>query len=200
MSGTREQFEGHFFDALDFPEGALVPMVIESIAEAGSEKDAKGKVIDLPIFSFRGHTKRFIVGKTSWKNCKAIFDTPDESKWIGGTVNLQRRYLKAAQGFGQENCLCIRVVPPVGMPILKSAANFMGSATPYGDVPRPSQPISPEDQAAIDDAKRNIAEAADLDALEYTGTQLADKPQAVKDAVKADYRKRKAELEQGGDE
>lgn len=194
---NRECYEGHFFDALDLPEGELVPFVIESIAEAGTTKDSRGQVIDLAVFSFRGETKRFVCGKTSWKNCKAMFGQ-DDGKWIGQTVNLQRRFLKAAQGFGQENCLCIRIVPPKGTPILSSAAKFMGSATPYGDVPRPkpSPPaLTPEEQEFVDDNLDDVAAAVSLVALERFGKTLAGKSEAVRDAFRQVYRTRKEELE-----
>jgi len=197
MTTVREQFEGHFFDALDFPKGELVPMVIEAIVDAGAEKDARGKVIDRPIFSFKGQTKRLIVGKTSWKNCKAIFDTPDAAKWIGKTIHLQRRYLKAAQAFGQENCPCIRIVPAVGTPILKGAANWMGSATPHGNVPQPQAdvpPLSPEDQEFIATATKELTGATSIEELRGYGEILKGKSKAVQDALRPTYGKRNAEL------
>jgi len=195
----REQFEGHFFDALDLPKGELVPMVIEAIVKAGVEKDARGKVIDRPIFSFKGQDKRLIVGKTSYKNCKAIFDTPDTTRWISKTVHLQRRYLKAVQAFGQENCPCIRIMPPVGTPILKSAAGWMGSATPHGNVPEP-QPdapvLSPEDQEFIATKRKELEEAVSIEELKGYGETLKEKSTAVQDALRPVYGKRQGELKQ----
>lgn len=129
------QYEGAFLDALDLPEGILVPVVIESIAEPGSEKDAGGKVIKQAIMGFKGKVKRLIMNKTAWKNCKAMFGR-DHREWIGKTIHIQRRYLDAKHAFGVENTMCIRIVPPVGTPILRSAAQFMGQPHPYGNVPK----------------------------------------------------------------
>jgi len=129
-----DRYEGHFLDALDLPEGKLVPVTIEHVAEPFSEKDTAGKPIKSAIIAFKGKHKRLVLNTTNFKNLKAMFSR-DPKDWIGKTVNIQRRYLDAAHGFGQNNTLAIRIVPPVGTPILKSAANFMGSPTPYGTVP-----------------------------------------------------------------
>lgn len=126
-----ERYEGNFLDALDLPEGELVPVVVESIVEPFAEKDSAGKPIKSAIMAFAGKRKRLIVNVTNWKNMKAQFDK-EPKDWIGKTIHIQRRYLDAARGFGINNTLCIRIVPPIGTPILKSAANFMGSPTPYG--------------------------------------------------------------------
>ncbi len=130
-----ERYEGHFLDALDLPEGMLVAVVIDSIADPYSEKDATGKPIKAAILVFKKKQKRLILNTTNFKNLKAMF-SKDPKDWIGKTINIQRRYLDAAHGFGVNNTLCIRIVPPVGTPILKSAANFMGAPQPYGDVPK----------------------------------------------------------------
>lgn len=134
-----ERYEGNYLDALDLPQGMQVPVVIEAIAMPKSERDSRGKVIDAAIFSFKGKQKRLIVGKTSYKVMKAMFGA-DHRKWVGQTIHIQRRYLEASKGFGVQNCLCIRVVPPTGTPLLKSTVAFMGSATPYGDVPHQQAP------------------------------------------------------------
>ena len=139
---TEERYEGNYLDALDLPEGRLVPVTIEHWAEPDTEKDATGKLIKLGILTFKGKKKRLIVGKTSYKNLKAMFGS-QPSNWTGKTVSIQRRYLDAAHGFGVQNCLCIRIIPPVGTPILKSALNFMGSPTPYGDVPKQAKKQEP---------------------------------------------------------
>jgi hypothetical protein len=137
-----DRYEGHFLDALDLPEGKLVPVVIEHIADPLSEKDSSGKPIKSAILAFKGKSKRLILNTTNFKNLKAMFGR-DPQEWIGRTVSIQRRYLDAAHGFGVNNTLAIRIIPPAGTPILKCAANFMGSATPYGDLPRP--PAKPKE-------------------------------------------------------
>lgn len=126
----RERYEGQFLDALDLPEGKLVPVEIEAVAEPYTEKDARGKPIDLAILKFKGKTKRLILGKTSYKNIKCMFGSGYRN-WIGKTVTIQRRYLTADRAFGVQNTMCIRIMPPVGTPILTSAARYMGSPTPY---------------------------------------------------------------------
>lgn len=127
----RDRYEGKFLDALDLPEGKLIAVTIEAVVLPGAERDARGKTIDLAILKFQGKEKRLILGKTSYKILKSMFGG-DHREWIGKTVNIQRRYLDAAHGFGVQNTLAIRVIPPVGTPVLRSAIAFMGSATPYG--------------------------------------------------------------------
>lgn len=134
-NALEERYEGNFLDALDLPEGKLVAVVIEAVAEPNTERDSAKKPIKNAILSFKGKSKRLVINKTNYKNLKAMFGRDPEA-WLGKTVNIQRRYLDGAHGFGVNNTLCIRIVPPVGTPILKSAANFMGQPHPYGDVPQ----------------------------------------------------------------
>jgi hypothetical protein len=138
-----ERYEGAFLDALDLPECVEVSVTIESIVEPFAEKDAAGKPIKSAILAFKGKHKRLVLNKTNFKNLKAMFGrSPDD--WIGKAIKIQRRYLDAAHGFGVNNTLAIRIIPPVGTPILKSAANFMGSSTPCGS--RPTKKQQPERQ------------------------------------------------------
>lgn len=163
MSDKMEaQYEGHFIDALDLPEGVLVPVVIESIAEPGSEKDSSGKVIKQAILGFKGKTKRFIMNRTNYRNLKAMFGR-DDREWIGKTIHIQRRYLDAAHGFGVQNTLCLRIVPPVGTPILKSAANFMGQPHPYGDVPKQQPKSQPPKKPAPEQKRPEPVEETGVD-------------------------------------
>lgn len=134
----RARYEGKFLDALDLPEGVLVPVVVEAVALPNTEKDARGKVIDLAILAFQGKEKRLILGKTSFKVLKSMFGG-DHRAWLGKKIMIQRRYLEAAKCFGVQNGLCIRVVPPVGTPILRSCAQFMGSPHPYGQPAKPAK-------------------------------------------------------------
>lgn len=129
------QYEGNFLDALDLPPGEDVRVTIESIAEPGTEKDAAKKVIKQGILSFKDKHKRLILNKTNYRNLKAMFGR-NTADWIGKQIVIQRRYLEAARAFGIHNTLCIRIVPPVGTPILRSAAMFMGSPTPYQEEKR----------------------------------------------------------------
>ncbi len=125
-----ERYEGNFFDALELPEGELLAVTIEHVADPNTERDSAKKPITNAILSFTGQHKRLIINRTNYKNLKAMFGK-DPAGWIGRRINIQRRYLDAARGFGQINTLCVRIVPPIGTPILKSAANFMGQPHPY---------------------------------------------------------------------
>jgi len=152
-----DRYEGAYLDALDLPEGVEVPVTIESIAEPFAEKDSHDppRPIKSAIISFVGKKKRLILNKTNFKNLKAMF-SKDPKSWIGQTIKIQRRYLDAQHGFGVNNTLAIRIIPPLGTPILKSAASFMGSPTPYGrptqQPSRPKQaPPEPADQPAPPD-------------------------------------------------
>lgn len=133
-----ERYEGQFLDALDLPEGVEVPVTIEKVVDPFVEKDSTGKVIKSAILSFKGKVKRLIINKTNYKNLKAMFGR-EPKNWIGKSIKLQRRYLDAGHGFGVNNTLAIRIIPPIGTPILRSAVAYMGSPTPYGPNGRPTK-------------------------------------------------------------
>ena len=147
-SKMEDRYEGAFLDALDLPEGIEAPVTVESIAEPFMEKDSAGKVIKSAILAFKDKKKRLVLNKTNFRNLKAMFGK-NPGDWIGKQIKIQRRYLDAAHGFGVNNTLCIRIIPPTGTPILSSAARFMGSPEPYGQneqtkklpptVPRPKE-------------------------------------------------------------
>lgn len=126
MTAIRDRYEGDFLDGTDLPERALVKVTIEAIADPDSEKDSQNKAIDKAILRFKGHAKRLILNRTNYKVLKAMFGM-DAAKWVGKEIHLQRRYLNA---FGNPNELCIRIIPPVGTPIPKTARDFMGRAVP----------------------------------------------------------------------
>lgn len=130
MSTMDERYEGHFLEAIDLPEGKLVPVTIEDVALPDTEKDSSGKTIRKAIIGFKGKGKRLILSKTNYRILKHVFGK-DTSGWLAKETSLQRRYLDAKHGFGRENEMGIRFIPPVGMPIPKSIFEQMGSATPY---------------------------------------------------------------------
>lgn len=130
MSTTmQERYEGNFLEAADLPEGAVVNAVIEAIVAPDTEKDAAGKPIRKALVQFKGKSKRLVLNKTNYRVLKLLFGV-DSQKWIGKEVQLQRRYLDAAQAFGQPNELTIRILPPVGTPLPKSVRVFMGHREP----------------------------------------------------------------------
>lgn len=201
MTKMEEMYEGNFLDALDLPEGALVPVEVEAIADPGSEKDAAGKTIKNAIVSFKGKSKRLILNRTNYKNLKAMFGRRPND-WIGKQIKIQRRYLDAAHAFGVQNTMCIRIVPPVGTPILKSAAQYMGSPTPYGQDGKPAQPreqkpaqkpppkpapepdAKPDEPSELDKWLRAVAMLQTLEACSvFQESTLGQCPEAIRPQV-----------------
>lgn len=213
---TEERYQGHYLDALDLPEGALVPVEIEAWTPPDTEKDSSGKLIKLGILTFKGKKKRLILGKTSFRMIKAQHG-PTPKDWIGKKIHLQRRYLEASKGFGTPNCLCIRVVPPVGTPVLKSALNFMGSPTPYGPDGKPTAPkqaakATPKQEpahepptngnghltATLAEWKQGIQVMTTLASCEeFRATQLPECPEDIRAAVELFIVNREEEIRKG---
>lgn len=128
------RFEGDYVEAAELmPFKGGVRVVIESVIPPNTEKDKRKKLIDKPMIVVKGGTKnkKAIVGKTNYRVLTSMFGKP--SKWVGREITLAARYLPASKGFGQANCPCVRVIPPKGQPIPKSAYDFMGSAEPIVD-------------------------------------------------------------------
>lgn len=194
----RERYEGQFLDALDLPEGTLVPVEVEAIALPYSEKDARGKVIDLAILSFKGKTKRFILGKTSYKIMKAMFGG-DHRQWIGKTIHIQRRYLDAARGFGVNNTLAIRVIPPAGTPILRSAANYMGQPHPYAEKGQPARKPPTKHDAELTQWLTAVSALASLAECEEFGPTLETCPATIRAQVDEAFAKQQEKLRGGSD-
>jgi len=132
MSTLEERYEGDFLEAIDLPDGVLVQVSIEAVIPPDTEKDAGGKVIKKAILKFKDKKKRFVLNKTNYRLLKTLFGG-DPAKWIGHTFNIQKRYLDAKHAFGQQNEMCVRVIPPIGTPIPKSAREFIGTKSPVND-------------------------------------------------------------------
>lgn len=128
-----ERYEGNYVDAAELMACRGVKVLIESVIAPNTEKDARKKLIDKPLLVLKGGTKnkKLIVGKTNWKILVAMFGKKS-SGWIGKEITIAARYLPKSQGFGQVNCPCVRIIPPQGHPIPKSAMDFMGTAQPVG--------------------------------------------------------------------
>lgn len=126
MSG---RFEGRFLDALDIMAAKKdVTVTITDIVAPDTERDAKNKLIDKAILSFKGASKRFILTKINEKILKAIHGKAP-SKWIGKEITLTVRYLKEA--FNEENLPAIRIVPPPDMPLTFAMRKHYGKSTPW---------------------------------------------------------------------
>lgn len=126
MSG---RFEGRFLDAFDILAAKKdVTVTISDIVAPGVERDAKEKLIDKAILSFKGASKRFIVTNINDRILKAIHGKAP-SKWIGKEITLTVRYLKEA--FKQPNVPVLRIVPPPDMPLTFAMRKHYGSATPF---------------------------------------------------------------------
>ena len=125
------RFEGDYVEAQELMHATGVKVTIESVIPPGTEKDARRKLIDKPMLVLKGATKnkKMIVGKTNYRILSAIHGKKP-SGWVGKDVVIACRYLPKSQGFGQENCPCVRVIPPRGTVIPHSAFLFMGSAKP----------------------------------------------------------------------
>ena len=125
------RFEGDYIEAQELMHATGVKVTIESVIPPGTEKDSRRKVIDKPMLVIKGSTKnkKMIVGKTNYRILSAIFGKK-ASAWVGKEIVLACRYLPKSKGFGQENCPCVRVIPPRGTSIPHSAYQFMGSAKP----------------------------------------------------------------------
>jgi hypothetical protein len=132
MTRIDDRYEGDFLKSDDLPEGVAVNVVIESVADPDTEKDAAGKVIKKAIVKFAGKHKRLILGKTSYRVLKTMLGA-DPEKWIGQPIQIQRRYLPAERAFGVKNEMCIRVVPPEGTPLPKTVRECMGFKHPISD-------------------------------------------------------------------
>ena len=128
-NSIQDRYEGDFLEAIDLPEGELVAVAIADIVSPSTEKDAQGKVIDKAMLAFKGKKKRLVLNKTNYRLCKMILGA-DPSKWIGKQVSVQRRYLDAKHAFGQQNEMCIRIIPPLKTPLPKSVRDYLGSKTP----------------------------------------------------------------------
>ena len=129
MTLLEERYEGNFLEAIDLPEGVLVPVVIESVAQPDTETDAGGKLIKKAIVTFKGKSKRMVLNKTNYRMLKTLLGA-DIAKWTGQTVSIMRRYLDAQRAFGVHNEMCVRVIPAPGTPIPKSARDYLGSRSP----------------------------------------------------------------------
>ena len=128
----RARYEGDFIESAElmaYPAG--VKVTIESVMPPKTKKDKRGKQIQELILVLKGATtqREMIVGKTNFRVLESMYGKQTD-KWVGKEITLGVRYLPKEQGFGQHNCPCVRVIPPHGTPIPKSAWNFMGSANP----------------------------------------------------------------------
>lgn len=124
----RDQYEGNFLKAQDIPEGKYAAGVISHVAQPKTEKDKSGQLIRQGILTFEGREKRLVLNTTGVTVLRLLFGD-DEDLWVGKKIALQRRHLLKC--FGEYNVMCIRVMPPVGFPLPKTAADWMGRAVPY---------------------------------------------------------------------
>lgn len=127
------RYEGPYVEAQELMAAGAggVRIVIESVIPPGTERDSRKKLIDKPMLVLKGATKnkKMIVGKTNYRILSAIHGKKP-SGWAGKEITIAARYLPKSQGFGQENCPCVRVIPPRGTAIPHSAFLFMGKPSP----------------------------------------------------------------------
>jgi hypothetical protein len=121
---------------------------------------------------FVGKARMLVLNGVNRETLKEMFGrtTPD---WIGQRVLL---YVKPDVPLGGKRVPGIRIKP----------------APAHASEPAP---LTAEDEAYIAELKGEIAGAESMETLKAIGFILKSKPAAVKDAVRATYAKRQAELE-----
>lgn len=132
MSDKPQAYEGEkLIQGSDLPRGVVFEFEIESVAEPGTLKDARGVSIDKRVLFLRKDDKdQLIINKTSETVITSQHGKPD--KWPGKTIRIERRYLEKA--FGKENVMCVRVLPPKGEGATWNVLKHLGSPKPYEGV------------------------------------------------------------------
>lgn len=123
-------FQGNYLDASDLAGTGDVTLVIDSVVPPNEEKDAAGKVINKGVVRFKGARKAMILNKVNAKMI-AMIHGKKSSQWVGKTISLTVRYLKAA--FGQQNVPVIRVKPSDAMAMTFGMRKHYGQERPYTD-------------------------------------------------------------------
>lgn len=125
MSGNKTEYGGGFLYAEDLIRGGQfqdVTVTIAEYVEPGTEKAGNGDVITKPIIGFEKAQKRLVLCKTNVSVLKYVTGEQPGPEWIGKTITLQARYVKA---FGEE-VAAIRIVPPVGTKLRKKLIERLG--------------------------------------------------------------------------
>lgn len=130
----REMFEGNFLHSDDVMSSGPITLVISGVVAQNKEKDAAKRLINRPIVSFKGASKRLIVGKLNTSILGLLYGKKP-SKWIGKSVTLVVTYLREA--FGQKNVPTIRLATTDDKPLPFRLRAWYGSPVPYESDTRP---------------------------------------------------------------
>jgi len=185
----RDRYEGQFLEGADLMAKDAFALKIVSVADPGTIRDSRKKVIEEAVIEFAKAKKKLVLGKTNYRILVSLFGT-DETLWIGKTVQLQCRFLDC---FGELDVPCVRIVPPHGTPIPKGARDYMGTFQPQhgpkvtrGAALEPAKKRSPkkekpkedppEELSAYEFAMGLISEAPDRDALDQIMSELEVEP------------------------
>ena len=106
----RDPYEGDYLAADDIaamPNGVTV--TIERIIPAGTEKDARGQLIDQKILAFKSAGKRLILNKTNFRILHTLLGRA-EADCIGKQITLCVRVL--SKSFGEKDLPCLRIACP----------------------------------------------------------------------------------------
>ena len=126
VTTKRDPYEGsHFLKADDIMgRSKACTAVIDTILPAGSQTDARGRVIDKKVVTFQKTDKQLILSPINHKVLKVNFG-PDENDWLGKKIAIVVRYLDMP---GDNDLPCIRVWPE--KPIPKSMREKFGEEQP----------------------------------------------------------------------
>ena len=126
VTTKRDPYEGsHFLKADDIMgRSKACTAVIDTILPAGSQTDARGRVIDKKVVTFQKTDKQLILSPINHKVLKVNFG-PDENDWLGKKIATVVRYLDMP---GDNDLPCIRVWPE--KPIPKSMREKFGEEQP----------------------------------------------------------------------
>lgn len=125
----RVRFDGNFLDANDVRSAGDITLEISGVVPPNTEYDAKKKLINRRIVSFKGAKKRLILNTV---NSKIIVQLHGDlaQEWVGKKITLTTRWLESA--FGQRNVPVIRVVPNSEGDLTFGMRKNYGSPRPFG--------------------------------------------------------------------
>lgn len=126
LDAAMGRFEGNYIESADLMRAQAV-LTIESVVPPNTESDAKKKLINRPVISFRGTSKRFILGKTNERILRAVHGRK-ASQWAGKQIRLGVRYL--AEAFGERDVPTIRIIPPPDVPLPMGVRKHYGTEQP----------------------------------------------------------------------
>jgi hypothetical protein len=108
--------------------GKSYTLTIESVAKAGTVKDARGAVVDNEVVYFKGAEKGLVINRTNTR-VLALLHGKDREKWKGKQVKLTVKFVNA---FGETDVPTIRIEPPNTIPLPFAVRKWQGRDKPKG--------------------------------------------------------------------